>query len=174
MKSLKLLASLALAFCVAAQAFSAETVTVRDFRQQSFDYGYEGWKDLATTQRRSGTGTHIMGPARGGVGAFFPEIVDVASQSQLEVKIKRGPSNTEGSLYLKLIGANNKSYTYTIDLSKVSDTEFTPIQLDLSKAKSSLNLEEIKQMQIQGSFNPALNVEFELESIIATGTAQAS
>jgi hypothetical protein len=152
------------------------SVTVRDFLVEPFGYGYEGWKDLNTVQTKTAKGVEIKGPSKGGAGLVLKEVVNISAAKQLEVKIKRGPGNTAEAIFLKLSSGNGKAATmWNIPLKDVSDTEFTTITLDLAKArvKGGVNLEEVKNLQIQGNFNPTTQIDIEIASITATGTAPA-
>ena len=153
----------------------AQTVMVRDFQATPFDYGYEEWKDLGSVQTKTTDGVEIKGSAKGGVGAFFNDPVDLSGSKSLEIKIKRGASNSQDSLMLKLVSADGKSSTWNIPLMKdVSDTTFSVVTFDLSKVrgvKDAVDLEIIRQMQIQGTFDPSTHVDFEIASVAGTGTA---
>ncbi len=156
-------------------SLSAQTVMLRNFQATPFDYGYEEWKDLGSVQTKTTDGVEIKGSAKGGAGAFFNDPVDLSGSKSLEVKIKRDGANSQDSLMLKLVSADGKSSTWNISLLKdVSDTTFSVVTFDLSKVrgvKDAVDLEIIRQLQIQGNFDPSTHVDFEIASVAGTGTA---
>jgi hypothetical protein len=160
--------------CLAQSVHAQSTVTIRDFLATPFDYGYEGWKDLGSIQSKTANGVEIKGSAKGGVGAFFNDPLDLLGSKQIEIKIKKGAGNTDDNLQLKLISADGKSSSWKISFADISDSKFTTLTYDLGTVrgvKDAVDLETIRQLQIQGTFNPTNQVDFEIASITATGTA---
>lgn len=166
--SLFILAVLLPIFCPAIRAADeAGVMPIWMFSQKAPTYGYEGWQDLASIGEKSGEGWTISGSAKGGFGIFFPELLDLESAAKFRVRLRVNDGNTEGKLMFKFHAADGKQAIWYVSLSQLDIGKDADVELDMAKpdevadgGKPDMGI--IRQIQVQGTFNPEkrVNVTF--------------
>ena len=145
-------------------------VVIHDFTQSGFDYGFVGWDGLGV-QTKTSAGYRIEGPSNGGAGFSLFQLADLSNCKTLIVKLRRGPNMTDSRIAVNLIDVSGSHASWSVPVDGLSDKDFTEVKLDLSKPTDPpakpLNLEEIKNVQVQGVFTPDKTVDLEFASLTA-------
>ena len=122
-------------------------------------------------QSKTDHGYRIDGPANGGAGFSLFQLADLSNCKTLVLKIKRGPSMTDSRVVVNLISVDGSKSSWSVLTDTLSDKDFTEVKLDLAKptdhSDKPANLEEIKNVQVQGVFTPDKEVDLEFASITA-------
>lgn len=120
-----------------------------DFRQQGLSYGYESWKTLSTVATRSSEGLTLAGPANGGAGIVYPTAAPIDGATHLRVRLRANAGHSSPLLHVKIMGSTEVMTTLPTTGLPVGEivTRFVALP-----AKTPLL---VKQVQIQGTFNPA-------------------
>lgn len=152
---------------VGLQAQDSPTLTVSILKPATgFVYGYEGWKELGTVQKKSTDGVVLTGAAAGGAGIILNPAADLTGAKEIVVKIKTGATNTASKIIFKIVGLRE----WTIDLTTVSATEFTEVKLPLTTSTGAIppdKLKDVKNVQVQGDFTPGKTVDVVFAGISA-------
>ena len=166
-----LVAVCALALAPAARA--AGPVVVHDFVQSGFDYGFAAWDGLKV-QSKTDKGTRLNGPANGGAGLSLFNLADLSDCKTLIVRVKRDAAGTTDEKFVvNLISVDGGKTAFVIPTADISDHDFTDYKIDLTKITPGddgkrVNLEEVKNVQVQGVFTPDKTLDLEFAAITAT------
>lgn len=138
-------------------------MTVWDFRSKGPVYGYDGWEDLGKVGTRDDKGWTVDGPAAGGFGLFFNDLLDLESLSTFVVKIISNGGNNDERLMFKLHSADGKQAVWYVPLRTLAPGEESEVTFDLKNPDEVLQSEPIdlgvvRQIQVQGTFNPERRV----------------
>jgi hypothetical protein len=127
-----------------------------DFRVQNFSYGYEAWKNLATVTSLNANGLTLTGPADGGAGVVYGNPAPINGATHLRVRLSANAGHTAPLLYLKILGSTD--VMINLPTSGLTSGAIVTKLLPLP-AKTPLL---VKQVQFQGSFNPAEKISLTL------------
>ena len=173
--SLRFLPLTILALCAFAwspRAIAAEPVVIHDFAKGGFDYGFGAWEGLGV-QTTNDKGTRLNGPANGGAGLSLFSLADLSDCKTLVVRVKRhAEGTTDEKFVINLISVDGGKAACVIQTADISDHDFTDYKIDLKKLpvgddNKHVNLEEIKNVQVQGVFTPDKTLDLEFAAITA-------
>ncbi len=162
-----LLPILAVAALFGTQAFAGDTDGIRpvwDFVKKAPVYGYEKWKDLGEVGTKTGEGWKLDGPAAGGFGIVFNDLLDLESAARFHVKVIPNGSNTGERLMFKFHAADGKQAIWYVPISGLQTDTEADLSFDLTKPDELVGGEKpdmgiIKQIQVQGTFNPTAKIQ---------------
>jgi hypothetical protein len=164
---MKFIACWALAISLGLGISYADSVTIHNFTKDNFNYGYESWQDLGKSTEKTDDGIRLFGSAKGGAGLFFHKIIDASEATHLVIRMKKGADHS-GKLIIRLMSADGKSAEWGIEPADISDTEVKEIELPFAKlSNQDVNFEELKGIQIQGTFSPSEKIDVVFENIAA-------
>ncbi len=153
--------------CPFVQAASSGGIPIWNFSQKAPVYGYEQWEDLSSVGERTVEGWTVSGTAKGGFGIFFAELLDLESATKFRVRLKVNDGNTEDRLMVKFHAADGKQAVWFVPLAELEIGKETEVELDMAKpdevsATEKPDMGIIRQIQVQGTFNPEkrVNVTF--------------
>lgn len=153
--------------CRALAEDAADLKPVWDFAASTPEYGYEKWSDLGAIGKKEANGWTVDGPAAGGFGLYFNTLLDLEDASKLRVRLVVNAATPGERLMFKFHAADGKQAVWYVPLANFEAGTESEFAFDLAKPDELLQPEPldlgiIRQIQVQGSFNPEgrMNVTF--------------
>jgi hypothetical protein len=145
----------------------AKARVVWDFTKNGATYGYEKWQDLGTVATKDDTGWTLDGNAGGGFGIFYNDLLDVEAATAFRVTFIPLEGHSDGELMFKFHAADGKQAVWRVKYPVLETGTETTLEFDLSAPTEKVQEEPIdrgiiRQIQLQGSFNPEKRVHLKL------------
>jgi hypothetical protein len=149
-----------------------KAMPVWNFKDSAPSYGYEGWKTLGNIGKPSKIGWELMGPAAGGFGIYFNDLLDLSGASKFRIKLVKGENHSDGRLMVKMHAADGKQAVWFVTVSELETGKETVLSLDLANPSEKpegepMDLGIVRQIQVQGTFSPENQVHLHFISFDA-------
>lgn len=153
----------------------AADVSVRDFRQQHFDYGFLEWEELGKVATVMSDGVEIKTEVHGGLGIFFNDPSDWSRYHTLKLKIKKIAA--DGAMTLVLVTKDDKRLNWVLPTSRLPRGVWKTMEINLDKPDEKKAEEtgrsSIQNLQLQSLLEPQQKLHLIIQSIELSETKAA-